>query len=141
MGERQLVRNFYRFDNAKKKFECRKSGMCKFCICHSTATTRGTTSIPRLLINEMSEIAIFKAENDEVEISVQLDQDTVWLSQAQISELFAKDQSVVSRHVNNVFREKELGKESNMQKMHNGRTNGIKMYRILDSEMENKSNY
>ncbi|MDX9747797.1 MAG: hypothetical protein RBT57_04790 [Paludibacter sp.] len=44
--------------------------------------------------------------------------ETVWLSQEQIVELFGRDQSVVSRHINNVFNEQELTKESNMQKMH-----------------------
>jgi hypothetical protein len=42
----------------------------------------------------------------------------VWLSQEQIVVLFERDQSVISRHINNVFNEKELPKESNMQKMH-----------------------
>ena len=42
---------------------------------------------------------------------------TVWLTQAQMIELFDRDQSVISRHINNAFKE-ELDKKSNMQKMH-----------------------
>ena len=44
---------------------------------------------------------------------------TEWLTQAQMAELFEKDQSVVARHINNAFKEGELEKESNMQFLHN----------------------
>jgi hypothetical protein len=64
----------------------------------------------------MSEIVIFEASNGQIQ--VQLEQDTVWLSQAQIIVLFERDQSVISRHIRNVFAEGELDAESNMQKMH-----------------------
>jgi len=57
-------------------------------------------------------------ERYSIELQVQFDADTVWLSQEQIVVLFKRDQSVISRHINNVFNEKELPKESNMQKMH-----------------------
>ena len=49
---------------------------------------------------------------------MQFDRDTVWLNQEQLSVLFERDQSVISRHLTNVFTEGELEKESNMQKMH-----------------------
>ena len=44
--------------------------------------------------------------------------ETVWLTQAQMTELFSVDRTVITRHVNNVFRDGELEKESNVQKMH-----------------------
>ncbi|MDD4921278.1 MAG: RhuM family protein [Bacteroidales bacterium] len=65
-----------------------------------------------------NKIEIFKSNDNHVELQVQFDADTVWLSQEQIVVLFERDQSVISRHINNVFNEKELPKESNMQKMH-----------------------
>ncbi len=43
---------------------------------------------------------------------------SAWLSQEQLSILFDRDQSVISRHINNVFHEGELNQFSNMQKMH-----------------------
>jgi len=64
----------------------------------------------------MSDIVIYEATTGE--ISVRLEQQTVWLTQAQMSELFQRDQSVISRHVRNVFKEGELDEQSNMQKMH-----------------------
>ena len=43
----------------------------------------------------------------------------MWLTQAQMAELFQKDQSVIARHIKNIFKEKELEVESNMQILHN----------------------
>lgn len=65
-----------------------------------------------------TKVEIFKSSDNHIELQVQFEADTVWLTQEQIVALFERDQSVISRHINNVFREKELPKESNMQKMH-----------------------
>jgi prophage maintenance system killer protein len=62
-------------------------------------------------------IEIFTYDNG-VEIEVHTDEDTVWLNQAQLQELFGRDQSVISRHINNAVREGELDRKSNMQNMH-----------------------
>lgn len=58
----------------------------------------------------MSDIVIYETENGAV--SVKLDGETVWLSLQQMTELFARDKSVISRHLHNVFREGELDRES-----------------------------
>ena len=65
-----------------------------------------------------SEIILFETKDKEVTLSVPMDGDTVWLSQAQMTELFNVDRTVITRHVNNIFKEKELIRESNVQKMH-----------------------
>ena|SRR5690554_7542464 len=52
------------------------------------------------------------------QIEVLLEKDSVWLTQADMAELFQRDQSVISRHIRNIFKEGELDEESNMQKMH-----------------------
>ncbi|HOG20485.1 MAG TPA: virulence protein RhuM/Fic/DOC family protein [Salinivirgaceae bacterium] len=65
-----------------------------------------------------NKVEIYKSEDNQIELQVQMDADTVWLTQEQLVLLFGRDQSVISRHINNVFSEKELDKESNMQKMH-----------------------
>jgi prophage maintenance system killer protein len=64
------------------------------------------------------EVALFEAPDGQIRLDVRLEHDTVWLTQAQMVGLFGRDQSVVSRHIGNVFKEGELGRESNMQKMH-----------------------
>ena len=62
---------------------------------------------------------IYQTADGQTSIDVKLDNDTVWLSQAQMSELFQKDQSVIARHISNVFKEGELEEKSNMQILHN----------------------
>jgi len=66
----------------------------------------------------MSDVVIYRAEDGQTQLDVQLDQDTVWLNQSQLVDLFQRDQSVLSRHIRNVFKEGELDEKSNMQKMH-----------------------
>jgi death-on-curing family protein len=64
-----------------------------------------------------NQIEIYQSP-DGIVFNVQLSNETFWLSQDQLTVLFEKDQSVISRHLINVFKEGELVKESNMQKMH-----------------------
>jgi prophage maintenance system killer protein len=66
----------------------------------------------------MNAIEIYQTPEGAAAIAVHFEQDTVWLSQAQLAELFGRDQSVISRHLRNVFKEGELVEQSNMQKMH-----------------------
>ncbi len=68
--------------------------------------------------DNLGEVVLYKTEDGKAAIDVRLAGETVWLTQAQMAKLFERDQSVISRHVNNVFKEKELGQKSNMQKMH-----------------------
>lgn len=64
------------------------------------------------------EIVVYQP--DEVtRLEVMVGCDTVWLTQAQLASLFQKDQSVVARHIRNVFSEGELEEHSNMQILHN----------------------
>ncbi len=52
--------------------------------------------------------------NETVRLDVRLASDTVWLTQAQLCDLFKRDVSVISRHIKNIFTEGELEKESNL---------------------------
>jgi len=58
-----------------------------------------------------NKIVIYQTEDGQTHIDVRLENDTVWLTQAQMSELFQKDRTVITRHINNVFKEGELEKE------------------------------
>lgn len=62
------------------------------------------------------DIAIFEGSAGEVVVTV--GQETVWLTQTQMVTLFERDQSVISRHVRNLFQEGELPAAGNMQKVH-----------------------
>ena len=61
---------------------------------------------------------LYQTDDGRTRLDVHLQEETVWLTQAQMVELFLRDQSVISRHVNNVFKEGELQQQGNMQKMH-----------------------
>jgi hypothetical protein len=77
------------------------------------------------------EILLFQGAEGAPALEVRLAQDTVWLSQAQMVELFQRDQSVVSRHLRNVFAEGELDSGRNMQKMHTaGSTKPTSFYNL-----------
>ena len=54
------------------------------------------------------QIQLFQAADGKVELEVSLDQDTAWLSLDQMGDLFARDKSVISRHISNIFKEGEL---------------------------------
>lgn len=68
---------------------------------------------------EDRKIVIYQSEDGQTQIDVRLENETVWLTQAQMAELFQKDQSVIARHIANIFKEGELEKSSNMQILHN----------------------
>ena len=70
-------------------------------------------------IQGKGEILLYTTPDGQTKIDVTLVNDTVWLTQAQMSDLFQKDQSVIARHISNLFKEGELEKESNMQILHN----------------------
>lgn len=65
----------------------------------------------------MSDIEIYESPDGDIRLNVQLEDETVWLTQAQMSQLFARDVSTISKHIRNVFEEGELDEESNLQKM------------------------
>lgn len=65
-----------------------------------------------------NDVVLFESKDHEIKLDVELAGATVWLTQAQLAKLFDKDQSVISRHINNAVREGEIDRESNMQTMH-----------------------
>lgn len=67
-------------------------------------------------MNDKNELVLFETKDNAIKLDVPVENETVWLTQAQMTELFDRDQSVISRHINNAFKE-EVDKESNMQKM------------------------
>lgn len=76
---------------------------------------------------------IIYQNGDDIELRVQLDHDTVWLNQAQLAELFGRDQSVISRHIKNAVKEGEINPKSNMQNMHIANSDKPVAYHDLDT--------
>ena len=52
---------------------------------------------------EKNEIIVYQPEGGEFHIEVRVDQDTVWLTQAQMAELFNTDRTSINRHIRNIF--------------------------------------
>lgn len=62
------------------------------------------------------DVIIYERENGEPDISVRFENETVWLTIEQMSELFGKSRSTINEHILNIFKEKELVEESSMRK-------------------------
>jgi phage regulator Rha-like protein len=63
---------------------------------------------------------LYTGSDGNVHVDVFLKDETVWLSQKAIAELFGKERSVITKHLKNVFVSGELDEKSNVQKMHFG---------------------
>ena len=60
------------------------------------------------------EIVLFETEDKKISLNVPVEEETVWLTQSQMVELFQRDVSVISRHIRNIFKEEELEEKSNL---------------------------
>lgn len=65
-----------------------------------------------------SEIIIYQTEDGTTKIQTRLENETVWLNQEQMAELFQRDRSVITKHIGNIFNEGELEEKSNVQILH-----------------------
>lgn len=59
-------------------------------------------------LNEQNNFIIYTSENGKTKVNVKINNETVWLSLEQLSELFQRDKSTISRHIKNIFEEGEL---------------------------------
>ena len=64
-----------------------------------------------------NEIVVYQPD-ETVRLDVRLEENTVWLTQNQMTDLFQRDRSVITRHINNVFTEGELDEQSNVHFLH-----------------------
>ncbi len=83
---------------------------------------------------ENSQIKIFETSDDNTSIEVKLDNETVWLNLKQLTELFNRNKSVISRHISNIFKEGELDKISVVAKKattaEDGKTYQVDFYNL-----------
>ncbi len=70
-----------------------------------------------------NKLVLFETEDKEVTLSVPIDKETVWLTQEQIAELFDKERSVIAKHINNIFKEDELERNTSVQILHRSTDN------------------
>lgn len=62
-------------------------------------------------MDNRGKIVIYQTKDGKTSIDVKLENETVWLTQAQMADLFQKDRTVIGRHINNVYREGELERD------------------------------
>ncbi|MHB8549334.1 MAG: hypothetical protein ACYDAZ_09260, partial [Thermoplasmataceae archaeon] len=63
----------------------------------------------------MNAVEMYTASDGTTRLSVTFEQDTVWLSQKQLAELFGKDVRTVNEHIGNIFDEQELTQDSTIR--------------------------
>lgn len=78
-------------------------------------------------LNLNNEIVIYQSEDGKTVLDVRLEDDTVWLSQQQMSELFQTDRTVISRHIRNIYKDGELEEISTCAKNAHVRMEGNRM--------------
>lgn len=74
-------------------------------------------------MNQDNQIIIYQTADNQTQIDVRMENDTVWLTTHQMAMLFDREESNIRRHVINVFKEGELEKENNVHFLH---VNGVK---------------
>ena len=60
----------------------------------------------------MNQIEIYQTKDKQAQVEVSFQEETVWLTQKQMAELFGRDRVAVTQHLGNIFKEKELNKKS-----------------------------
>ncbi|MFA6296355.1 MAG: hypothetical protein WC663_03305 [Patescibacteria group bacterium] len=73
-----------------------------------------------------NQIIIYNAEDGQTKVEVQMKDETVWLTQKQMSELFDKNRKTITEHIGNVFKEGELAEKSACRKFQHTAEDGKK---------------
>ena len=82
-------------------------------------------------MEENNQIIIYQTADNQTQIDVHMENETVWLTQAQMAELFQKDRTVISRHIRNVFNEGELEEQSTCAKFAHMGNDGLQQYETV----------
>jgi hypothetical protein len=72
----------------------------------------------RQSMSDKHEIIIYQTTDGLTKIDVRMEGDSLWLTQAQIAQLFGRERSVITKHIRNIFAEGELDEKSNVQNLH-----------------------
>ena len=70
-----------------------------------------------VIVNKNNEILIYQTEDGQTQVDVRMENDTVWLTQAQMAELFQTDRTSILRHINNIYKIEELERDSTCAKI------------------------
>lgn len=70
------------------------------------------------MTSEKTEIVMYQTDDGKTRIDVRMENENVWLTQAQMAELFQRDRSVITKHINKAILEGEIDKKSNVHFLH-----------------------
>ena len=79
-------------------------------------------------MNKQSSIIIYTTEDGSINLQVKMENETVWLTQSQMAELFDRDRTVIARHINNCFKEGELDRNITCAKFAHMGKDGDRIY-------------
>ncbi|MFZ2285090.1 MAG: virulence RhuM family protein [Lutibacter sp.] len=83
------------------------------------------------LVPKQNNFILYTTPEGEVKLTVLLENETIWLTQEQMSQLFDRERSVITKHIGNVFSEGELDEKSNVQNLHiSGSDKPVKFYNL-----------
>ena len=83
------------------------------------------------LVPKQNNFILYTTPKGEVKLNVLLENETIWLTQEQMSQLFDRERSVITKHIGNVFSEGELEEKSNVQNLHiSGSDKTVKFYNL-----------
>lgn len=82
-------------------------------------------------MNNDNQIVVYQTADNQTQIDVHMENETVWLTQAQMAELFQKDRTVISRHIRNIFNEGELEEQSTCAKFAHMGNDGLQQYETV----------
>ena len=81
------------------------------------------------------EIVMYQPD-ETIRLEVRMGEETVWLSQAQMAELFQRDQSVIARHIRNIYKEEELDEEGTYAKFAYMGHDGLQLYEVTHYNLD-----
>ena len=89
-----------------------------------------TFKIMNSIESAKGEIVMYQPD-ETIRLEVRMGEDTVWLSQQQMAELFQRDQSVIARHIRNIYKEEELTEEGTYAKFAYMGHDGLQKYEVF----------
>ena len=94
-----------------------------------------TFKIMNSIESAKGEIVMYQPD-ETIRLEVRMGEDTVWLSQQQMAELFQRDQSVIARHIRNIYKEEELTEEGTYAKFAYMGHDGLQKYEVIHYNLD-----
>ncbi len=78
-----------------------------------------------------SDILLYQNPDDNIKIDVRLKEETVWLTQAQMAQMFGKDKRTISEHIRNILNEEELDENVDVRKFQTTTQHGVITRKVI----------